>query len=318
MPDDSRKGDAKSRAVAVITGGTEGLGLALAHEFAKAGHAVLLVARNEKKLAEAAQAIAEAHGVAAFYTAQDLAELEGCAGVERFLRAHGLYAEYLVNNAGIGSGGFFQDDDRETLINMVELNVRAQVDLTQRFFAGMLARGKGGVMNVGSMTGFMPTPYEATYAATKAFTLSFSRALAYEALWTGVTVSALMAGVIDTGWHDKAGSRNSRYLFLMPVMTPERLAAYAFRKFMRGKKVIVPGLFNKVLIALSNVTPYFVLVACMGFLFRVLDEKGMALPPGPLPNPDAELRPEMTIESGKESSHPAKSGKREDTTDRVA
>jgi uncharacterized protein len=274
--------------VAVITGASEGLGLALAVEFAKAGHGVLLVARNQAKLAAAADALAR-YGREVHYTAQDLATPQGPAAVEAYLRAHGLHAEYLVNNAGLGSGGFFQDDDRERLLTMIDLNVRGLVDLTRRLFVGMLARGRGGVLNVGSMTGFMPTPYEATYAATKAFVLSFSRALAYEAMWTGVTVSALMAGVIATRWHEKAGASHSRYLYLLPVMTPERMARSAYRAFMRRKKIIVPGLFNKLLVLLVNFTPYFVLMACMGFLFRVLDEKGYALPPGPLPDPEETL-----------------------------
>lgn len=276
---------ADTRPVTVITGGSEGLGLALAHEFAKTGHRLLLVARNEAKLSEACQALQRAYPIEVFYTAQDLATEQGCAGVEAALREHGLHADYLVNNAGLAEGGFFQDADRDKLLTVLNLNARAVVDLSRRLLRGMLARGRGGILNVGSMTGFMPTPYEATYAATKAFLLSFSRSLSYECMWTGVTVSALMPGVITTALHEKAGATYSRYLYMTPVMSAEQVARIGFRQFMRGKKIIVPGLLNRMLLGLARFTPYFMLVPVMGFLFRVLDENGTAIPPRTQPRP---------------------------------
>jgi hypothetical protein len=161
------------------------------------------------------------------------------------------------------------------------------VDLTRRLLPFMLGRGRGGILNIGSMTGLMPTPYEASYAASKAFALSLSRALAYECMYTGVQVSVLMAGVIDTGFHNKAGATYARYLTWLPVMSPEQMAKGAYRGFKRRRKIIIPGIRNRVLAFLAGFTPYFLLVPVMGLFFRVLDADGTALPPGPLPEPTA-------------------------------
>ena len=120
----------------VITGATEGIGRALAEEFARDGHALVLVARDHAKLAKTAEELARAHGVEVKVTSQDLSTPEGCAGVEQAVRGFGFYAEYLVNNAGIMSSGFFQDEDPATVRRIVDLNVRAMVDLTMRFLPG--------------------------------------------------------------------------------------------------------------------------------------------------------------------------------------
>ncbi len=281
-----------TKPVAVITGGTEGLGLALARLFAKDGHDLMLVARSEDKLAQAAADLAKEYGVRVETTAQDLSTEEGRAGVERALQEKGLHAEFLVNNAALALGGFFQDGDRETLLKMIDLNIGAVVDLTRRLMIGMIARGHGRIVNVSSMTGFQPTPYELSYAASKSFVTNFSRGLAYELMYTGVTVSALVPGVIATDLHGKAGATYSRYLYMLPVMTPEQVASRGYRAFMRGRKIIVPGIRNKLLTLLGNFTPNFVLVPFMGMLFRVLGEDGVALPPGPIPGKEADGQPQ--------------------------
>ena len=116
---------------------------------------------------------------------------------------------------------------------------------TRRFLPGMIARRSGGMLNVASVEGFMPVPYQATYAATKAFVLSLTRALAYETMGTGVRVSALAPGAVATAMHAKAGAEYSRYVQLFPVMSAEEVARIGYRKFMRGRKTIVTGLFNR-------------------------------------------------------------------------
>ncbi len=239
----------------VITGATQGVGRALAEEFARGGHALLLVARDEASLAAAARKLASDHGVTVHYAACDLATEAGCAAVEQALQRLSLYADMLVNNAATMLAGFFQDQDPAKLRNVVDLNVRAVVDLTRRLLPGMIARGSGGVLNVASVEGFMPVPYQATYAAAKAFVLSFSRSLAYETMGTGVRVSALAPGTVATGLHEKAGAEYSRYVQLLPAMTPEQVARIGYRQFMRGKKVIVTGWFNRFGIMASRLTP---------------------------------------------------------------
>jgi short-subunit dehydrogenase len=178
------------------------------------------------------------------------------------------------------SSGFFQDEDPAAMRRMIDLDVRAVVDLTSRFLPGMLARGHGGVLNVSSMVGFMPVPYQAVYAASKAFVLSFSKSLAYETMGTGVKVSVVAPGLVSTALHTKAGGQNSRYLLWVPAWTPEQVAKIAYRRFKRGWSVTLPGIGNKLAALVMRFVPDFALVPLMGWLFRVRDDQGRVLWPG--------------------------------------
>lgn len=286
----------------VITGATEGIGRALAEEFARDGHTLLLVARNAAKLTETAAELTRAHSIEVKVTAQDLSTVEGCEGVEQALRRFGLYADVLVNNAGIMSSGFFQDEDPDTVRGLIDLDVRALVDLTLRFLPGMVERGRGGVLNISSMLGYMPVPYQAIYAASKAFVLSFSKAIAYESMGTGVRVSVVAPGVVATKLHQKAGAQNSRYLLWFPAWTPEDVARTAYRRFKRGSTVILPGLAAPLSVFIMRFVPDFLLVPLMGWFFRVRDEEGRVLWPGgsispaPKRKPAREPAPVETVE----------------------
>jgi len=275
---------------AVITGATQGIGRALADQFAKGGHTLLLVARTETMLAKAANEVASKYNVAVHYVASDLSTREGCDAVAEALDRDGLYCESLVNNAAIMRAGFFQDQDEETLLKLVDLNVRAVVDLTRRFLPGMLARGKGGVLNVASLEGFMPVPYQATYAATKAFIISFSRALAWEAYGSGVRICTVAPGTIGTEMHAKAGAQNSRYVAYLPAMSSQDMAAAAYRRFMRGNWVIIEGLLNRIVANGVRFIPGIMLIPAVGWFFRVRDAEGNLQWPKPLSKPNEALR----------------------------
>jgi short-subunit dehydrogenase len=147
----------------------------------------------------------------------------------------------------------------------------------------MVARGRGGVLNVASMMGLMPVPYQAVYAAAKAFMMSFSKALAYETMGTGVTVSVLVPGVVATRIHAKAGAQNSYYVHVFPNMTPEKVAQRAYSGFNRGQSVILPGFFNWLGALAMRFVPDFLLVPLMGLLFRERDDAGNPLGPSRLP-----------------------------------
>jgi short-subunit dehydrogenase len=285
----------------VITGATHGLGRALAEEFAGGGHALLLVARDELGLRKAAQELSSAHDVEVKFLAADLGTEEGCAAVETALQSSGFYAEMLVNNAAMMMAGFFQDQDPAKLRKLVDLDVRAVVDLTRRLLPGMIARRKGGVLNVASVEGFMPVPYQATYAAAKAFVLSFSRSLAYEMMGTGVRVSSLAPGTIATEMHAKAGAEYSRYVQYLPAKSAEEVARIGYRKFMRGRKVIVPGWFNSFGRLAAPFVPKLLLVPFMGLLFRVRDAEGnLQWPRGVAsPEPTKRANPDVDVEDAR-------------------
>jgi uncharacterized protein len=273
MNDISKKVEPVAPAV-VVTGATQGLGKALAGEFARAGHTLLLVARDETALATVAKALSSEHNVEVKFVAADLATVEGCDAVEDALARSDLYADILVNNAAIMAAGFFQDEDPATLRQIVDLDARAVVDLVRRFLPGMIARRSGGILNIASVEGFMPVPYQATYAASKAFVLSFTRALAYETMGTGVRIASLAPGAVATPMHAKAGAEYSRYVQLFPVKSAEEIARVGYRRFMRGRKTIVIGLFNRIGLVLRRFTPDFLLVPLMGWFFRVRDAEG--------------------------------------------
>jgi len=270
---------------AVITGATLGIGRALAEEFAKHGHTLLLVARTEAALQKAASEIASAHDVPVYHAACDLSTREGCDALAKALERNDLYCESLVNNAAIMTAGFFQDQDPEKLLTLVDLNVRAVVDLTRRFLPDMLARDKGGVLNVASVEGFMPVPYQGTYAATKAFMISFSRSLAWEVFGSGVRICVATPGPIETTIHDQAGAEYSRYMVYFPRMTPEASAEAAYRRFMRGNWVIIDGWLNRIIANSVRFIPGIMLIPAVGWFFRVRDAEGNLQMPKPLPEP---------------------------------
>jgi len=267
---------------AVITGATLGIGRALADEFAKHGHTLLLVARSEAALQKAASEIASAHDVPVHYAACDLSTREGCDALANAVEQNDLYCESLVNNAAIMTAGFFQDQDREKLLTLADLNVRAVVDLTRRFLPDMLARDQGGVLNVASVEGFMPAPYQGTYAATKAFMISFSRSLAWEVFGSNVRVCVVTPGPIETTIHDQAGAEYARYMAYYPRMTPEVLAEAAYRRFMRGNWVIIEGWLNRIVANGVRFIPGVMLIPAVGWFFRVRDAEGNLQEPKPL------------------------------------
>lgn len=254
--------------VTVITGGTKGIGLALAREFAAAGHDLLLVARTETDLKAVSQELCDAFSITVHAVIADLSSPDGCRTVADAIAQNGLYAHYLVNNAGYGLAGPFAEIDGEHTLNLLDLNVRALTDLTRRLLPGMIERGAGGVLNVASLGGLSPGPYSAIYYASKAYVVSLSESLAQELRGTGVRSAVLAPGPVATEFHARQGTDTAYYIKFLGILRPEEVARFAFKAFRRGQTLIIPGWTNMVNAVFMRLIPHFILVPFTAWLLK--------------------------------------------------
>jgi hypothetical protein len=252
--------DATSPAI-VITGASGGIGEALAYEFARERPNLVLVARSGDALARVAMQAKERGAVRVETITLDLAQAEAVNDLEQALAALGLHVETLVNNAGYGLVGPFAALDEAVEIGMVDLNIRALTLLCRRFLPGMIARRKGGIVNLASTAAFAPGPLMAVYYASKTYVLSLSRALGAEVKGTGVTVTAVCPGPTQTGFQARASMEGARMLRIMPVMNAAAVAALAYRGHRAGKNVVVTGMINRIMAASSRFAPPALLTA---------------------------------------------------------
>jgi short-subunit dehydrogenase len=245
-------------ATALVTGGSSGIGRELASLLARDGHDLVLVARDEARLAEAATELKTQHGVSCVTMPVDLAEPDAVDGLLRRLQTEGVTVEVLVNNAGFGLLGRFADNDWSRELAMLRVNVLALTELTKRLLPGMLERRRGRILNVASTAGFQPGPVMAVYYATKAYVLSFGEALAVELAGSGVTVTTLAPGVTATGFQERAGAQHIT-LTRLNRMSAADAAEAGYRAMLQGKSLVVPGLLNKLGVQAVRISPRWVL-----------------------------------------------------------
>jgi short-subunit dehydrogenase len=249
-----------SGSTALVTGASSGIGSDIARELAERGHGVTLVARREDRLTALAEELESTRHVRADVIACDVSDH---AGRERFLtelRARGLEVSILVNNAGFGSAGSFQDLELSNELQMVRTNVEAVVHLCGELIPGMVGRGAGALLNVASTAGFQPLARQATYSASKAFVLAFTEVLNSDLKGTGVTATALCPGPVRTEFMDQhEGFDVSSPDFVW--MTSAECARTAVKGLERGKRVVVPGVANRVGTLAGQHAPRSVLLA---------------------------------------------------------
>jgi short-subunit dehydrogenase len=267
-PPRMRAEDAGRRPVAVITGGSEGIGRALAAEFAATGHAVMLVARSRDRLEQAAAGLRRDFGGEVHVAAIDLSAPDACAQLDAALASAKLYADYLVNNAGIGLGGVFVGQDVGLQTRLVGLNVRVLTELTRRHLPDMLARARGGVLNIASLGGLLPGPYQAVYYASKAYVVSLTEALAYENAGQGVRICVATPGPVATRFHEKMGTTGAVYLKLQMVMNAEAAARVIYSGFMGRRTLIAPGVMATFNFVAVRFIPHFILVPFIGWFLK--------------------------------------------------
>jgi short-subunit dehydrogenase len=250
-------------AVTVITGASGGIGEELAVCAAKAARSLLLVARSESELARVASRIeAEGHARPDILPL-DLTEASAGDRLADFLQRKSLTVSELVNNAGWGPVGQAALLDRGDQLNAIDLNIRALTDLTIRFLPEIVA-ARGGILNVASTAAFQPGPFMAVYYASKAYVLSFSEALSYE-LRGRVRVTALCPGPVLTGFQKRSNMGKTR-ISQLPAMLPAPVAAAGWRGFEAGKRVVIPGLMNKLTAFFAPRVPRKPVLAIAGYL----------------------------------------------------
>jgi uncharacterized protein len=232
---------AEPTTTALVTGASSGIGVAIAGELARRGHALTLVARRADRLREMAAEIGDEHGVRVEWIAVDLTDASERDRIPAEVAARGQVVDLLVNDAGMGTSGPFHELPVEREIAMIRLNVEAMVALCGAFVPGMVERGSGGILNVASVSGFMPVPQQATYSASKAFVLTFTEALTIDLHGTGVTATALCPGPVKTEFAGIIEGMPSAYF-----VDPARVAREAIDGLENGRRTVIPGALNKV------------------------------------------------------------------------
>lgn len=264
---------------ALVTGASSGIGAEIARELARRGHAVALVARREDRLRSLATELESDHGVSAMPIGADLADPADRDSLAERIAAQNRSVEILVNNAGFGSRGEFAGNDRGRMVEMVRVNVEAVVDLTSRFLPGMAKRGRGAVINIASVASFQPLPGSATYAASKAFVLSFSEAIRTEQRGSGVSVTAVCPGPVKTEFTDAAGmggvERDTPDLIWMSA---EEIARHAVEGAEHDKRVVVPGALNRAQSIAGQHVPRGLALPVIGRIWGAASSRGQIEP----------------------------------------
>jgi uncharacterized protein len=253
----------------VVTGASEGLGLALARLIAREGRTIVLLARSIDMLSDAERTLRSTYPRSTIIAEPlDVGEKDAHAKLDALLARHRLYLDVLVNNAGIGLGGSFTELDPDKLDELVETNVAAVTRLTRHYLPAMRARARGGIMNLASLAAFTPGPWQAPYFASKAYVLSLTAAIGRECSGEGVRVCAIACGPIETRIHRKMNTRNSLYRALLPSSSADRMARLAWRSYRMGRRVVVPGIVNSFIAWSARAMPFELLLPLASWLIK--------------------------------------------------
>jgi len=242
-------------AFALITGASGGIGWSIAKELAARKHNLLLIARSDNALAEHAVELRKTYGIQADYLALDLSAYDAALRVKEWLDSKEYDIDILINNAGYGSWGTVNSLDREQLNNMMQLNVITLADLCKVLLPHLQRQSRSWIMNVASTAAYQAVPTLASYAATKAFVLLFSRGLHLELKGSGTTVTCLSPGATSTGFIDRANMgvlKERSEKFSMP---PDAVARIGVNGMFAGKAEVIPGFVNWISVKLVGLLP---------------------------------------------------------------
>jgi hypothetical protein len=252
--------------ITLITGASAGIGTELVRVFSANGHRLALAARRADRLAALAAEITAAGGVAPLLIPCDLEAPDACDKIAEAIGAAGLDVEYVVNDAGYGLFGRATELDRADQLGIIAVNIRALTDLSLRFSDGLI-RNRGGILNVGSIAGFLPGPGMAVYYASKAYVLSFTEALRNELAPHGVRVTVVCPGPVPSEFQDRAGFKPGFDSAILNV-SAANVAQQAYRGLMDNRRIVLPGLGIKMVPTLLRLFPRAFILAAVG-LFQL-------------------------------------------------
>jgi short-subunit dehydrogenase len=248
--------------ITLITGASAGIGAELARVFAANGHRLALVARRADRLRVLAGEITAAGGAAPLLIPCDLEAADACDKIAETIKTAGADVEYVVNNAGYGLFGRAVDMDRAAQLGIIAVNIRALTDLSLRF-SDALIRNRGGILNVGSIAGFLPGPGMAVYYASKAYVLSFTEALRNELAPYGVRVTVVCPGPVPSEFQGRAGFEPGFDSAVLNVSAAD-VAKQAYRGLMANSRMVLPGLGIKIVPPMLRVFPRAFILAAVG------------------------------------------------------
>ncbi|MDQ0595045.1 short-subunit dehydrogenase [Chryseobacterium ginsenosidimutans] len=243
----------------LITGASSGIGYHMAIQLAEKEKNLILVARSEEKLKVLQEELTSLYPISVYYIVKDLSKEDNAIALYNEVQEKNLLVAALVNNAGVGGYGEFINTSLEEELKMIDLNISSLVALNKLFAKDMVERKSGRIMNIASLMSFLPLPYYSVYSATKAFVLAFTETLAAELEGTGVVVTALCPGPIDTGFNTKEMMTTNVLKTNKPVH-PEVVADAGVKLLLYGKGKKIVGSMNWFISNLPRVTPDFLMM----------------------------------------------------------
>jgi uncharacterized protein len=256
----------KENTTAVVTGASSGIGAEIARELARRGHGVTLVARRGDRLKTLADELVVLNKIRAEVITADLTNADSRGALPEQLETRGLTVDVLVNNAGFSTMGPVSRADRAAELAMVRTDVEAVVDLCTLFVPGMVTRQRGAILNTAATAAFQPLPGQAGYGASKAFVLSYCRARGAELRGTGVTVTTLCPGPVETGFAAAAGLTDDEASETLPKfmwLPAADVAKAAVEGLESGRAVVIPGAANRAAAALAHLAPKALILPMM-------------------------------------------------------
>lgn len=257
---------------ALITGATSGIGLELAKLFAKDNFNLVIVARDEDDLQHTA-GLLQQDGIEVITVSKDLFEPDAAFELYEYLKSKNIQIDVLVNDAGQGVYGKFVETDLNRELDIIQLNIASLVTLTKLYLKEMVARNTGKILNVASIAGKTPGPYQAVYHGTKAFVHSFNEAVRAEIQDKAVTITSLLPGATDTDFFNKADMLDSKIVKEGQLADPAKVAKDGYEAMLAGKDMVISGLKNKIQVTLGNVTPDSMQAEQMGKMQEPVHDK---------------------------------------------